>query len=248
MTWAPSAPSPARTRVARAPSRSVTPSRLQRVAEQCRRARMVLVVHPVPRVDQGDRHAIAGVDLRQLHAGRARAEDRQRPGQLASRGALDVRPRVRLGEAGQVARHATDRSDRQDHRSGLEDAVADADASRPVQRGRPANDRRAGSLEALHVAGVVGRIGSLAVDHVVAEVRRLRPRVVAATVVDGRRVEERLGGHARPERARAAEEAAVDDRHRCIPGARVVGSRLAGRSGPDDDEVVSVHALDDTGR
>ena len=216
---------------------------LQGVAEQCRRARMVLVVDPVPRVDQRDRHAIACVDLGQLDARRPRAEDRQRAGQLAGRGALDVRPRVRLAEAGEVARHPADRSDRQHDRTGLEHAVADADASRAVERGRPADDGRAGPLEALHVARVVGRIGPLAVDHVVAEVRRLRPRVVAATVVDRGSVEERLRGHARPERARAAEEAAVDDRHRCVSRARVVGSRLAGRAGADDDEVVSVHAL-----
>ncbi len=56
-------------------------------------------------------------------------------------------------------------------------------------------------------------------------------------------MEQRLGGHARPERARPAEEGAVDDRHRRLAGPRVVGGGLPGRSGTDDDEIESVHQL-----
>ena len=194
---------PARTRVARAPSRSVDAVALAaRRRASCRAARVVLVVDPVSRMDEGDRHAVAGVDLRQLDAGRAR-----RRGSPANAGSSRVDVPSTFVHGCASPRPGRSRGTR------LTDPTArmivPASRTRSPTRTRPGPssvadpriDRRAGSLQALHVAGVVWRIGSFAVDHVVAEVRRLRPRIVAATVVDGRGVEQRLRGHARPERA-----------------------------------------------
>ena len=162
MTWAPSAPSPARTRVAREPSRRVDAVRLQDLAEQCRDERgWSSIVDPVARMDQGDRHAIAGVDLRQLHAGRTRTEDR-RGSAATSRVEVPshVRPRVRLGEPWQVAERGSSMPTARITAPASRTLVAHADSARAVERSRAANDGRAGALEALHVAGVVrGRLG-----------------------------------------------------------------------------------------
>ena len=42
----------------------------------------------------------------------------------------------------------------------------------------------------------------------------------------------------------ATEEGAIDHRDGCSLAARVVGGRLAGNAGPDDDDVESVHGAD----
>src|SRR5262249_44317217 len=52
--------------------------------------------------------------------------------------------------------------------------------------------------------------------------------------------EQRLGRHARPERARAAEQLALDDRDRLSASPRLGECGLAGGSRPDDHEVEAI--------
>jgi hypothetical protein len=59
--------------------------------------------------------------------------------------------------------------------------------------------------------------------------------------MDRRGVQERLGRHALPEGTAPAEQVALDDRHRGATLAGLVGRGLAGSTGADDDQVVSVH-------
>src|SRR6185436_20090240 len=108
---------------------------LERPAEQPRRERVLLVMDPISRVDEGDRDAVAGVDLRQLDAGRPRAEDGERARQGPRRGSLDVRPRVRLSQAREVG-HTAVGADGEDDGAGLQDLVAHADPTWTVERRR----------------------------------------------------------------------------------------------------------------
>ena len=94
---------------------------------------MIPIVDPVAGMDQRHGNVVPGVDLRQLDAGWAGAENRQRARQLASRRALHVGPWVRLGEAGEVG-HTAHRSDGEDDGTGLQLAVVDANAAGPGER------------------------------------------------------------------------------------------------------------------
>ncbi len=78
----------------------------ERRGEKGGRARVLLVVHAVPRMDQRDRHVVAGVHLRKLDPGRPRPQDGQRARQLTDGSALDVRPRMRVREARKVGHAA----------------------------------------------------------------------------------------------------------------------------------------------
>jgi len=149
-----------------------------------------------------------------------------------------------LGQAGQVG-HARLRADRDDDRIGLElsgTAIGlDLEASGCDEVRAAANDRCTGVLQRLDVPGVVRPIGVLAIDHVIAEVAGLRPGEIASRVMNCRGVQQRLRGHARPERARAAEQLAVDDRDAGSLGPGVVRGGFAGCAGPDDDDLIVVH-------
>ena len=159
ITWAPSRPR----RHARAwpasSSRSVTPSRSSDSPRNSDGAGVLLVVHAVARMDQRDRHVVARVDLRQLDPGRACAEDGQRARQLAGGGALDVRPRVRLGEPGKVG-HPAHRADGEDHGAGLQLAVVDAGRGPgPASVADPRMTVAPASSSDFTWPGVVGLIG-----------------------------------------------------------------------------------------
>ena len=224
---------------------------MERLGQEVGAARMLPVVDAVARVDDGDRHAVAGVHLPQLHAARPAAQHHHPVRQLAQRGALAVGPVPGLLQPRQ-GRDAGVRAHGQHHAAGLQ---------RPRRAGRIADfnpewigpgeaslapDRlRAGLGQCLHVARVVRIVPIDAIDHVVAKGRCLRPRVLAATVMDRGGMQQRLGWHALPERTAAAEQVALDDRHRGATLAALVGRGLARGPGADDDQVVSVHAREE---
>ncbi len=219
-------------------------SLLQRALENGGVARMVAGQDAGVGLDDRDRHAVAGVHLGQLDAGRAATEDEEALRQLAGRRALSVRPvrdLVQSGQVGDARLRAHGHDDVGPFQLVDDVVVGHHHASRAVQAGRSADDDRADVLEPLDVEGIVGVRDADAVDVVVAPRRGLRPRVVAAAGVDRRRVEQRLRGDARPERAGAADEVAVDDGHAGAALARHVGGRLTGGAGPDDDEVKPIH-------
>ena len=219
---------------------------LEPFREQRGRAWMLAIVDARAWVDERGPDAVSGVDLGQLHAGRPSTEDHQGSRQLAGRGALDVGPGLRVCEAGEVLRNAADRADRQHHRSCLQCSVADPHPPGAGKSGRASEHGRARALERLHMARVVGLIRLRSVDHVIAERRCLPPWIAPAGVVNGRRVEQRLGGHAGPERARATEETTVHDGDRYALPPRVMGGGLARGPCADDDEIEPVHAPNDT--
>src|SRR5207302_4315421 len=101
----------------------------------------------------------------------------------------------------------------------------------------PADRYDAGLLVAPNVSGVVRIVATLTDDHVVASRGRLLPGVVAAGSAHGRRVQERLRGHASPERARAAEEVALHERDARSSRSDVMRRGLARCAGADDDEI-----------
>ena len=203
---------------------------------------MVPVVKSCRRLDERDRHAIAGEDLGHLEPSRAAAENGQAARQGACAGRLAIGPRLNPVEAGQIG-HCRATADGDDQIASLDLACATALAhlhahcTRPDDRRLAADHLGAGVLEPLDVAAVVGPVELDAIDHAVAEVGRPGPAIAAASGVHGRRVEQRLRRHACPERARAAEQLAVDDRHRCATPPRLVRGGLAARAGTDDDEV-----------
>ena len=100
--WAPSVPAPPRTRVARTPSRRRDTVPAQALGKELGGAWMVAIVEVVARMDDRDRHSVAGIHLAELHAGGAAAEDEQRAGKDPRAGALPIRPRCDLVEARQV--------------------------------------------------------------------------------------------------------------------------------------------------
>jgi hypothetical protein len=94
------------------------------------------------------------------------------------------------------------------------------------------------------VARVVrfGGVGG-SIDHVIAAGRRPGPVVtVAFEVMHRGRVEKGLRRDAADVGARAAEPASIDDEHARASIAGLVRGRLAGGTGADDDEVVSIHS------
>ncbi len=115
--------------------------------------------------------------------------------------------------------------------------VGDGDEPMSSDTPGPPDDHRTSPFEPAHVAGVTGIVGALAADHVVTPGRRPRPVVGATGCVHGRRMQQRLGGHAGPERAGATVEVPVDDRDGGAALAGQVGRGFAGRAGADDGEV-----------
>ncbi len=199
-----------------------------------------LRVHAGPGGDERRRDAVAREDLRHLDAGGPGTEDDQARGQLARAGCLAVGPgRDRL-EALDVG-HRGLRSDRDDDVVGeqlvLGAVVGDHDPAGARDPADPADYHRARSLQAGDVAGIAGLAGPLAADHVVATGGGALPAVVPTGRVNGGRVEQRLRGHAGPERAGPPEQLPIDDRDRGAAHAGQVGGGLAGWAGADDDEV-----------
>ena len=192
--------------------------------------------------DFRDGHAKARVHLRELAAGRSAAEDQQAPWQLPGERGLLIGPDIdRLD-----ARDA----DRPRHRADGDDDVlrgqlvagpvmGDADAALADDARVAAVEDGTRLLERAHMARVV-RLGGVrrAVDHEVAVLRRPRPVVAGRVrVVLRRRMEQRLRWQAADMRATAAEPLPVDHGDRRAERARLVGRRLAARSGPDHDDV-----------
>ena len=152
----------ARTPTARTPSRSVTPSRSRPAARYAELRGMLPVVDPVARVHDGHLHAVAGVDLRKLDAGRAATQDHETIGQLPRPGSLLVGPVLDLVEPGE-RRDLRVRADRDDHLARLDAhrirAIAgDLQAPRRDEPSDAAEHGRAGIGQGLHVRSVV-RIG-----------------------------------------------------------------------------------------
>ena len=200
-----------------------------------------------PRAGLADRHRDAEprVDLRELAAGRAAAQDDEALRQLARQRRFLVGPGMRVRQALE-RRDPGARSDR-DHDVPPGDlvlgaVVGDRDDAARRDPGRPAIADGAGRLERLDMRRVVGLLGiGRAVDHVVAPLGGPFPAVARAAPVAFRGVEEALRRDAPDVRARAAEPAAVDHRHRRAELARLVRGGLAGRAGTDDDEVEGLH-------
>ena len=195
-------------------------------------------------LDDGDRHAVAGVDLGQLRADGTATHDEQAAGQLARCGALAVVPELDLVQALDIG-DARAAAHGDDDVAGVEHAFAalgqgHAHGAGAVEPGGAADRFSADAAIALLVAGIGRVVGLLAADHVVAEVGGLLPGEVAARVVHGRRVEQGLAGHAGPEGAGAAEEVAVHDGHAVAAFASELEGGLTGRAGADDDEVECV--------
>ena len=196
---------------------------------------------PRPGLDDRRRDAEAGVDLGQLAAGRPATQHEQ--ARVAARGRAS--PRGSSRSARRRCPRAAGPSSADPTATTMLAAVelvgravvADLDdRAAPGDPGRPAIGDRAGRLERLDVARVVGLVGvRRPVDHVVAPGRRPRPRVGRRVrrVVRGA-VEQRLGRDAADVRTAAAEPAAIDDGHGRAELARLVGGRLAGRAGADD--------------
>jgi hypothetical protein len=206
---------------------------------------MILGVDPLMGRDEHDWDAVAGEDLRHLDPGRPGTEHNQAPGQLAGGRRFAVRPRPDLIETLDVLGDRRIRADRDEDRGRPEMALvtlaAHNDVARSVKTSLATDDFHACGHEVVDVPRVVRPVArALAHDHPVAEVRRLPPWVVAAPGMDGGGVEQRLRRHAGPERAGAAEQLAVDDRHARAAVARDVRRGLAGLAGADDDEIEGV--------
>ena len=223
---------------------AVAPDRLR---HRLRVAGVVRGKDPRPGLDDRGRHAEAGEDLAQLHTRRAAAEDEQAARQHPRERRLPVRPRVRRGQT--LDRwHLRGRTRRDDDVVGFEQERfsafrrGDLDPSLRDDPGVAAERPGAGILQRLDVARVVGRLGiGCAVDHVVAPRRCSLPRHVTAGRVHRGGVEQRLRRDAADVRAAATEPQAIDDGNGRIQLACLECGRLAGRTGPDDDELEPVH-------
>src|SRR5207253_2573271 len=92
---------------------------------------------PIVGRDEYRRHAVAGVDLRQLDAGRTGAQDNEALGQLPRRCRLAIRPRADPIEPLDVVGDRGVRADRDEDRPGLEVPFAgfgpDTDLAGPVE-------------------------------------------------------------------------------------------------------------------
>ena len=195
------------------------PVRRERLAELLPEARGLLREHAVGALHQGDGGAEAGDGLGHLHADRAAAEDDQPLGDLLDAGDLAVGPdAVELVQAG----------NRRDHRIGpggdhdvlgAVGAAVDRDLPRPRDGAGAADDR-----DALVVVPAALRRVVVVGDHVVAPVERGAGADAALHRLGGAgrlarvlerlaRAQQRLGGHAGPVVALAAEELALHDRH-----------------------------------
>ena len=229
---------------------SIAPEQL---GDNLRVARMLGRHQPITGLDDRDRDAESNVDLGELAAGRATAEDDEAPRQLAGERRLSVRPRPDRVEPGQ-RRDLGRRSDR-DHHLPPGDlvgpvVVADLDPAATDDARGPAVAHRARLLEPLEVGGVVRLFGVRGpVDHVVAPsggsvpgIRRPVRRVL------GGAMQQRLRRQAADVRAAPAEPEAVDDRDRGAAGTRLVGGGFAGRAGTDDDEIEGFHGVRLLGR
>ena len=219
MTCVPSGPAPARAPTARTPVRTVDAVALERRADGGRVARVIRGRQSRAGLDDRRRDPEPDVDLGELAAGRAAAEDDQAAGQLAGEGRLAIGPRRHRVQA-RDRRHLRAGPDRDDDVPAgqvvFDAVVADRDLAARRDRRLAAIDRRAGRLEPAHVAAVIGLGGiGRAIDHPVAMRGGARP-VVARRIggVLGGAVEQRLGRQAADVRAAAAEPAPVGDRPR----------------------------------
>ena len=200
---------------------------------------MIGRVH-LPRADEGGPDVEPRVDLRELCAGRTSSENRDARRQLAETRSFLVRPEACFSETLEL-RHLCDGADGDHDVPGLELARRTLrphdHLSGANEPGTAADRHDADGLVGLDMTRVVGVVAALAHDHVVAARGCLLPRVVAAAGANLCRVQQRLRWHAAPERARAAEEIALDERDRRAARSRVAGRSLARSARADHDEV-----------
>ena len=222
------------------------PVRLERCAKHLGIARMVGRGESRPGLDDRRRHPEPGIDLGELAAGRAATQDHQALRQFSGQRRLAVGPGRDLVET-LDRRPLRNRADRDDHVRGVQlvrdTVVADRDHAATRDRADPAVDDGSGTGQGPDVRGVVGFLGAgRSVDHEVA-VRGCRRPVAfgRVRVMPGGIGEQRLRRQAADVRAAPAEPLAIDDRDRGAQLARLVRGGLAGRSRPDDDEIVRIH-------
>ena len=207
--------------------------------------RMVRGHQPRPDWTIGHRDAEPGVDLGELAARRAAAQDEQAA--AAARGPGSPRGWSRPGRPRGPAKGGTFECEPTATTTFVACQLGGASLverrrRRPRRDAAPRRDTTIApaSSSDFDVPGVVGLVGvRRAVDHPVAARRGLRATTTPrdCRVVPLGRVEERLRREAADVRAAAAEPAPVDDRDARAALARLERRRLAGRSGADDHEV-----------
>src|SRR5437667_12714412 len=120
-----------------------------------RAAGMVVGVDPLVRRHEDGRHAVAGIDLGHLDAGRTSPQDDEAPRQLTGGGRLAVRPGPDLVEALDVVGDRRVRADRDDDPLRAEDADPIRgpcdDAAGSIDPTVAADDNRPGRLQVVDV-------------------------------------------------------------------------------------------------
>ncbi len=227
---------------------------LERPADALRSLLRFLDQQPLGRLDERHARAEPRPGLGELAADGAATEDDQALGDVRRGRALAVGPHlVELVEP--VDRgHGRLRARRHDDAPGLEVPVADPHRPRTRDLGDTPDDLDAGLLQALGVARVVE-----VVDHAVAPGEHRRGvdpvghgLLGAGDLLRGLehvgRAQERLRGHAAPERALAGDELALADRHRVALAGQRERGRLAAGAGPDHHRVEPVRHERGSGR
>ena len=221
------------------------------VGDVLRRERMVTRQDPVAALDERDADPEPDEDLRHLHPDHAPTQDHQARRKLARRRRLPTGP----------VRHLVDAGDRRHERCR---SGGDDDARCPerldVARGCPHLDRAgaddprlaadhpgAGRLHAPDVAVIVRIVDHLSRDHPVTARGGTRPVVVRPAGALGRGVQQGLGRHARPERARAADQIPFHEHGGRADRGRGEAGGLS-RGAPTDHDDVLVHGSPFVGR
>ena len=199
-------------------------------------------------LDQRHLGAERAVGLRQLGAEHAAAEDHDRVRDLLGGGGLAVGPRLGLAQA-LDRRERGARAAGEDHRlARLELVVADVDALLAVEDTEAAVQLDPAVLEPRQHAGVVEVVDDLvaAVEHgldvELAGHRLGRAGDAVDLAQDLLRAQQRLGGHARVERALAADDVVLDQRDLEPRVGQPPRRHLTGGPAADHHHVEAVHA------
>ncbi len=198
-----------------------------------------------PLGDLEDRHMRAErrVRLRELDRDDTAAEHEQRARDRFRRRRLAVRPRLGLAQPVD-RRHRRGAARREHYRAARrEQIVADAHAALAVEHAVTAEQRDPTVLEPRQLRGVVEPVDDLIAprEHrgdVELTRRGLRGALDAARLRKRlSRAQQTLRRHARVERAFAADEVLLDERHRQLPFGKAARADLAAGTGADDDHV-----------
>ena len=203
---------------------------------------------PALALDQRHLGAERAVGLGQLGAEHAAAEDHDRVGDLLGGGGLAVGPRLGLAQA-LDRRERRARAAGEDHRlARLELVVADVDALLAVEDAEAAVELDPAVLEPRQHARVVEVVDDLvaAVEHrldvELAGDRLGRAGDAVDLAQDLLRAQQRLGGHARVERALAADDVVLDQRDLEPRVGQPPRRHLTGGPAADHHHVEAVHA------